>query len=53
MFPDYKFQPMRKADKIRLREEKEREREEQKRQKDLERSGGGESNQCSTRTVRA
>ncbi|WVR06041.1 hypothetical protein IAU60_003069 [Kwoniella sp. DSM 27419] len=36
-YPDYKFQPMRKAEKIKLREEKEKERAEAKRQKNLQR----------------
>jgi hypothetical protein len=40
MYPDYKFQPQRKADKIKQREEKEREREAARRAKDLQRSGG-------------
>ncbi|KAK6905910.1 hypothetical protein I203_106745 [Kwoniella mangroviensis CBS 8507] len=39
-YPDYKFQPMRKADKIRQREEREREREELKRQKEAEKQAG-------------
>nr|XP_019049443.1 hypothetical protein I302_03232 [Kwoniella bestiolae CBS 10118]OCF28373.1 hypothetical protein I302_03232 [Kwoniella bestiolae CBS 10118] len=39
-YPDYKFQPMRKADKIRQREEREREKEELKRQKEAEKQAG-------------
>jgi len=40
MYPGYKFQPLRKADKLKLREEKEREKE-ARREKDLQKSGGG------------
>nr|XP_019015126.1 uncharacterized protein I206_01214 [Kwoniella pini CBS 10737]OCF53907.1 hypothetical protein I206_01214 [Kwoniella pini CBS 10737] len=39
-YPDYKFQPMRKADKIRQRENREREKEEFKRQKEAEKQAG-------------
>lgn len=35
-YPDYKFQPMKKADKVRLREQRERERAEVKEQKKAE-----------------
>lgn len=41
MYPGYKFQPLRKADKLKLREEKEREKEAARREKDLQKSGGG------------
>ena len=41
-YPGYKFQPLRKADKIRIREEKEREKNAAKREKELNRSGGRE-----------
>ncbi|WRT64334.1 uncharacterized protein IL334_001266 [Kwoniella shivajii] len=39
-YPDYKFQPMRKADKIKQREDKEREREVIKRQKEADKQAG-------------
>ncbi|WWC86437.1 uncharacterized protein L201_001314 [Kwoniella dendrophila CBS 6074] len=39
-YPDYKFQPMRKADKIRQREDREREKEELKRQKEAAKQAG-------------
>nr|XP_018267335.1 uncharacterized protein I303_01321 [Kwoniella dejecticola CBS 10117]OBR89493.1 hypothetical protein I303_01321 [Kwoniella dejecticola CBS 10117] len=39
-YPEYKFQPMRKADKLRQREEREREKEELKRQKEAEKQAG-------------
>jgi len=43
MYPGYKFKPLRKADKIKIREEKEREKEAMRREKELQRSGGRES----------
>ncbi|WVQ97605.1 hypothetical protein IAU59_004719 [Kwoniella sp. CBS 9459] len=49
-YPDYKFQPMRKADKIRQREEREREKEEQKRQKEREKQAGKAKRRERTRT---
>lgn len=42
MYPGYKFKPLRKADKIKLREEKEREKEAMRREKELQKSGGRE-----------
>lgn len=41
MYPGYKFQPLRKADKIKIKEEKEREKEAARREKELQKSGGG------------
>ncbi|WVF70300.1 hypothetical protein IAT40_005089 [Kwoniella sp. CBS 6097] len=49
-YPDYKFQPMRKADKIRQREEREREKEEVKRQKEREKQAGKAKRRERTRT---
>ncbi|OCF37639.1 hypothetical protein I317_04365 [Kwoniella heveanensis CBS 569] len=49
-YPDYKFQPMRKADKIRQREQKEREKEEVKRQKEREKQAGKAKRRERTKT---
>ncbi|ORY29345.1 hypothetical protein BCR39DRAFT_174618 [Naematelia encephala] len=48
-YPGYKFQPLRKAEKIKLREEREREKEAVRREKEIMRSGG-RSQRARTRT---